>query len=169
MDDKLMHGCMKIKVRGFSRFFHFLGNFFAKRPIKGVKRKKEDPMSIIDQRVEFTNSEWFISTTEISEDEREHYDLYMQAHRMMPYYYFYDPVFCGGEVRRSVAVIDAAKSDLEQLMRALAILGHSPCLEAVKALRAYGESQRPLAGVARLALDECSTMFARIAIDDLAS
>ena len=120
-------------------------------------------------RVEFEDPEMFMNVREIDEDELEDYGLYMHAHRMMPYLYFYDPVFCGGEVRRSVAVIDAVKSDREQLMRALAILGHSPCLEAVKALRAYGESQRPLAGVARLALDECSMMFARLAIDDLAS
>ncbi len=115
------------------------------------------------------NPEMFMSVKEIGEDELEHYDLYMQAHRMMPYNYFYDPAFCGEEVRRSVAVIDATKSGREQLMRALAVLGHSPCLEAVKALAAYSESQRPLSGVARLALDECSMLFGSLAIDGLAS
>ena len=126
-------------------------------------------MSKIGLRVEFRDSEWFMSTTEIGKDDLEHHELYIQAHSMMPYYYTYDPAFCGWEVRRAVAVLSAPKPDREQLMRALAILGHSPCLEAVKALRAYGESQRPLAGVARMALDECSMMFARLAIDDLAS
>ena len=120
-------------------------------------------------RVEFEDPEMFMNIREIGEDELEDYGLYMQAHCMMPYYYFYDPAFCGWEVRRAVAVLSASNPGREQLMRALAILGHSPCLEAVTALRAYGESQRPLAGVARMALDECSTMFARIAIDDLAS
>ncbi len=120
-------------------------------------------------RVEFVDPEMFMNVKEISEDELEDYGLYMQAHSMMPYYYFYDPAFCGGEVRRAAALVGAANPEREQLMRALAILGHSPCLEAVTALRAYGESERPLAGVARLALDECSTMFARLAIDDLAS
>ncbi len=126
-------------------------------------------MSKIGLRVEFRDSEWFMSAREIGKDELEHHELYMQAHSKMPYYYSYDPAFCGWEVRRSVAVLNALEPDREQLMRALAILGHSPCLEAVKALRAYGESQRPLAGVARQALDECSMMFARLAIDDLAS
>ncbi len=126
-------------------------------------------MSRMSLRVEFRDSEWFMSTTEIDDDDLEHHELYLQAHSKMPYYYSYDPTFCEWEVRRALAVLSAPMPDREQLMRALAILGHSPCLEAVKALRAYGESERPLAGVARMALDECSMMFARLAIDDLAS
>ena len=54
---------------------------------------------------------------------------------------------------RGLPLVGVMSSDA--LRRAILILGHSPCPEALEALEEYGRSERPLAGIARLAHSEC--------------
>lgn len=84
--------------------------------------------------------------------------LYMDAHHLMPFDYDYDPATCAELVGESLFV--AAEDHLapELRLRAIAILGHSPCAEALSVLAEVASSDDPLAGVAQLAFGECQGM-----------
>ena len=85
---------------------------------------------------------------------------YEAAHFLMPRDYLYDPRTCGEEVSRAVAVLYSPTVIADALRRAIAILGHSPCDVALAALREYGQTDLPFAGIARLAYRECIALAA---------
>ena len=82
-------------------------------------------------------------------------DDYEAAHFLMPRDYFYDPQTSGEKVREAVRILNSPTVMADALRRAIAILGHSPCSEALEALEEYGQSELPFAGIARLAHSEC--------------
>lgn len=86
------------------------------------------------------------------------FGTYMDAHHLMPLEYDYDPETCGQLVGE--AIVAAADSRLDEAARlaAIAILGHSPCAEAIAALDELASSGDRLAGVAEFALGECQGM-----------
>lgn len=84
---------------------------------------------------------------------------YMEAHKLMPYNYLYDPDTCRQEVCEAIAVLHDVEPSRAKLLRAIAILGHSPCLEAVEALNRHRLGGGPFAGAAEMALSECCGMF----------
>jgi len=87
------------------------------------------------------------------------FEDYMEAHRLMPYNYSYDPETCGQEVREAIATLHEVDPSRRALLRAIAILGHSPCTEAIRALAEFNSWGGPFSGAASLALAECSGMF----------
>jgi hypothetical protein len=84
--------------------------------------------------------------------------VYMDAHRLLPYEYDYDAETCGRIVAQAVVALADERVDINEQLRAIAVLGHSPCAEAVAALGEVASSGSPLAGVAELALGECQGM-----------
>ncbi|MFO8072025.1 MAG: hypothetical protein R6V85_09145 [Polyangia bacterium] len=85
--------------------------------------------------------------------------LYMKAHRLMPPNYLYDSASCARLVSEAIRSLWEDQRGAESLLRAIAILGHSPCPEAIEALTAFGDRDHPLAGVAAHAITECSAMI----------
>ncbi len=96
-------------------------------------------------------------------DERdmENYGIYMMGHQLMPDRYSYDPVDCGAIVASAIGMLRRPSSPNDHLW-AIAVLGHSPCPEALKALSRYSEERGQLAGVAQMALSECSALFSQV-------
>jgi hypothetical protein len=84
--------------------------------------------------------------------------VYMDAHRLLPFEYDYDPATCGQIVGQAVVALADGNADIDEQLGAIAVLGHSPCAEAVAALGEIAASGGPLAGVAELALGECQGM-----------
>jgi hypothetical protein len=85
--------------------------------------------------------------------------LYMKAHGLMPPNYLYDSASCAELVSEAIRSLLGGERGTERLLRAIAILGHSPCPEAIEALTAFGDRDHPLAEVAGHALTECSAMM----------
>lgn len=94
-----------------------------------------------------------------AEDARWSEDYY-RAHLLMPRGYYYDPAECAELVEESAALLASPTADGRAVRRAIAILGHSPCEEALAALGAYGMTNLPFAGIARLAYSECVGLLA---------
>ncbi len=85
--------------------------------------------------------------------------LYIDAHGLMPPNYLYDSASCAELVSEAIRSLLGGERGTERLLRAIAILGHSPCPEAIEALTAFGDRDHPLAEVAGHALTECSAMM----------
>jgi len=88
------------------------------------------------------------------------FEDYMRAHLLVPRGYYYDPVESAELVAASAALLASPTADEREVRRAIAILGHSPCEEALAALGAYGMTNLPFAGMAPLARDECEGLIA---------
>ena len=85
---------------------------------------------------------------------------YHRAHLLMPRDYYYDPDESANLVHEAVTVLTSSTADERATRRAIAILGHSPCEEALTTLQAYGQTDLPFAGMARLAYSECAGLAA---------
>jgi len=93
-----------------------------------------------------------------AEDQWDDFVVYMDAHHLMPFDYDYDPATCAELVGESLFVATEEHLEPEQRLRAIAILGHSPCAEALAVLEELASSDDPLAGVAQMAFGECLGM-----------
>lgn len=85
---------------------------------------------------------------------------YHRAHLLMPRDYYYDPDDSASLVHEAVTLLASSTAGERATRRAIAILGHSPCEAALTALEAYGQTDRPFAGIARLAYSECAGLAA---------
>jgi len=94
----------------------------------------------------------------VADTRMDEFVLYMDAHHLMPYDYDYDPETCAEIVGESLFVAADEHLGPELRLRAIAILGHTPCVEALTVLEELASSEDPLAGVARLAYGECQGM-----------
>ena len=94
----------------------------------------------------------------LAEDQWDDFVVYMDAHHLMPFDYDYDPETCADLLGESLFVATEQHLEPELRLRAIAILGHSPCQEALAVLEQLASSGDPLAGVARLAYGECQGM-----------
>lgn len=94
------------------------------------------------------------------------FSTYMDAHHLMPFDYDYEPDTCGQLVGE--AIVASADRHLEETTRlaAIAILGHSPCTEAIAALAELASSDDRLSGVAEFALGECQGMAEAFGMGD---
>jgi hypothetical protein len=95
----------------------------------------------------------------IAETQWDDFVVYMDAHHLIPFDYDYDPVTCAEVVGKSLFVATDDRCAVEQRLKAIAILGHSPCIEALAVLEEVASSDDPLAGVAQLAYGECQGMI----------
>lgn len=92
------------------------------------------------------------------ETQMDEFVLYMDAHHLMPFDYDYDPATCAEIVGESLFVASDDHLEPELRLRAITILGHSPCREALAVLEELASSDDSLSGVARLAYGECQGM-----------
>ncbi|MBW2277669.1 MAG: hypothetical protein JRF63_09275 [Deltaproteobacteria bacterium] len=93
-----------------------------------------------------------------AETQLEEFCLYMDAHHLMPFDYDYDPATCAELVGESIFVAADELIDPTLRLRAIAILGHSPCIEALAVLEELASADDPLSGVVQLAFAECQGM-----------
>ena len=84
--------------------------------------------------------------------------VYMDAHHLMPFDYDYDPATCAAIVGESLFAATDDRLAPDVRLRAIAILGHSPCVEALAVLEELASSGDLFAGVAQLAYGECQGM-----------
>jgi hypothetical protein len=102
---------------------------------------------------------------EVSQQDMCYMPIYQRAHEMMPIPRsgVMDPEEYLGELSTSVELINQARSGLEtktdELLRALAILGHTPVQKSIDALTEFVQSNHSLASVGSLALGECASLF----------
>jgi hypothetical protein len=90
-----------------------------------------------------------------------HVELYNRAHRLMPPNYIFDPNADGCEVQRALHVLlekDAQDTSEDEVLGALAVLGHSPCQASFLILGRLAKSETRYGSVARMALCECTGM-----------
>ncbi|MBN1653173.1 MAG: hypothetical protein JXA30_05295 [Deltaproteobacteria bacterium] len=92
----------------------------------------------------------------LASSEMAAFNIYMLAHKLMPF--DFDLLRYPQEVDRSSAALNDPLATETELLRAIAILGHSPCQEALHALDIFAKSGHRFASVARLALSECRGM-----------
>jgi hypothetical protein len=86
------------------------------------------------------------------------FGTYMDAHHLMPFDYEYNPETCGQLVGEAIVAVADQRLEEAARLAAIAILGHSPCAEALAALAELASSGDRLAGVAEFALGECQGM-----------
>ena len=91
--------------------------------------------------------------------------LYTRAHELMPppRSELTDPEEYRNEQAPAIETLANALEDSsessDELLRAIAILGHSPNPDAIRALARFCESHHSLAPVASLALSECASLY----------
>jgi hypothetical protein len=85
--------------------------------------------------------------------------IYMLAHELLPLDYDYVSADNSREVENAIATLTTRVPTETELLRAIAILGHSPCSKALDSLADFSHSDHPYASVARLALSECKGMM----------
>jgi len=88
-------------------------------------------------------------------DELEDINAYIRAHRLIPRDYEYGCDASQAMVAEAIATLKCATVETPEVLASLAVLGHSPCDEALAALNEYVDTDRPYAKVARYALEEC--------------
>jgi hypothetical protein len=84
--------------------------------------------------------------------------LYFDSHWLMPYGYCFDPIRDRYQVEEAAGALDRIDATDEELLRAIAILGHSPCKKALETLNRWSNTTHRHAPVARVALSECTEM-----------
>ncbi len=118
----------------------------------------------------FTEEGFNISNTPIAEEDMGALHAYMNAHALLPADYH-----LGGSTARALAqeALDSLGNDAAPevaWLRSIVILGHTPTAAALQALDRHAQSGRPLAGMAKMASDECADwMSDAAATDTLAS
>ncbi len=102
---------------------------------------------------------------EMTEEEMSYMPIYQRAHALMPppQSTFMDPDEYVDELGSAVEILRKADLDFtittDDLLRSIAILGHTPYEESIRALSIFTRSNHSLAPVAGLALAECSGLF----------
>jgi hypothetical protein len=96
------------------------------------------------------------------------FGTYMDAHHLMPFDYDYDPETCGQIVGEAIVASSDRRLEEAARLAAIAILGHSPCAEALAALDSLAASDDRLAGVAEFALGECQGLAEAFGMGDRA-
>ncbi len=93
----------------------------------------------------------------ISPADAVHMAPYLKAHKLLPFFFRYDPAKRRSQryLERSIRVLADPEATAGDLTRAIVILGHCPDQRAVSALQAYGDAELELSGMARMALQEC--------------
>jgi len=105
-------------------------------------------------RVELVSYMWEIDRSDIP-----HVPAWREAHAMLPDTYRYDPYESRPLIASALRTLADADARRFQMLAAIALLGHSPCPEALRALDEVGRGGGAYAGVARLALCECAAML----------
>jgi hypothetical protein len=182
-----MQGAVKSKTTRRGAFFIFPGNLRAKRPIRGVNpKRRRNPMSrrrirksginaeragrsnpekLIDfafypfwnpetGRVELRSYSW-----EIDREDLPNLNVWRDSHALLPDAYWYQSPESAPIIATALRTLAQNPDDPEDMLKAIAVLGHSPIPEALKALDEVGRGGGAYAGVARLALCECAAMF----------
>lgn len=85
--------------------------------------------------------------------------LYLEAHRLIPSGYRFDPIRDLEQVKTAAATLDKPDVTTAEFLRAIVILGHSPCNEALETLERWSNTDHPYASVARVALSECKSLI----------
>jgi hypothetical protein len=84
--------------------------------------------------------------------------LYLQAHQLIPGDYRFDPIRDSDRVETAAATLDKPDVTTAEFLRAIVILGHSPCAKALETLEKWANTRHPYASVARVALRECKSL-----------
>ncbi|MCK9462443.1 MAG: hypothetical protein M0R80_22700 [Proteobacteria bacterium] len=119
--------------------------------------------------------EWLTGMFAVDAADAAAHPLYARAHALMP-----PPRSSAFDPYEHVALVPAARRlleradegcDADDLLRAIAILGHTPTNEALDALFAFGERwpEGDLARVARLAVAECVALGGELGLFTAAS
>jgi hypothetical protein len=85
--------------------------------------------------------------------------LYLEAHQLIPNDYRFDPIRNGDQVKTAAATLDKPDVTTAEFLRAIVILGHSPCDQALETLERWSNTDHPYASVARVALRECKSLI----------
>jgi hypothetical protein len=95
--------------------------------------------------------------------------LYFDAHRLMPFGYCFDPIRDRDRVEEAAATFDKLDATEDELLRAIAILGHSPCKKALETLNRWSDTDHRHAAVARVALSECTGLASFLEYEEVQS
>ncbi|MCP4605748.1 MAG: hypothetical protein GY847_35375 [Proteobacteria bacterium] len=112
------------------------------------------------KQVEIHGSTWVMTEEQIS-----FMPIYQRAHRLMPIpkSFVMDPNEYRDELTPSIELVDRVLEGenvpADDLLRAIAILGHTPDEESIRSLSRFTQSNHSLAGVADLALAECGGLL----------
>lgn len=142
-----------------------MSKFKAKRrqPISGKQRsaRKEKKPRGLTMITGNAGPGFSYTVTPVTAEDAPHLAPYFKAHKYLPFWYQYDPTKrrYRQSVERALRALADADATTEDLTRAIVILGHSPDPQAVTALEELGERDHELAGMARMALQECLTMM----------
>jgi hypothetical protein len=90
-------------------------------------------------------------------------EMWNDAHRLLPPpdSFLFDPDQYRDQLTDALRTVQiySEEVDDETLLQAIAVIGHTPCQESLKALADFGRSANRFAPVARLALGECSGLY----------
>jgi hypothetical protein len=136
---------------------------------KGIPSKRRNKKNKKDKNADSKAGQLFLGRTDFTTGEFtgsfyppeaiEDMQAYMMAHSLIPFDYEFGSPRSRAMVATAVEVLETpSASSREEILASLAILGHSPCPEAYVALSDYVDSDKPHAGVACFALDECLGM-----------
>jgi hypothetical protein len=120
------------------------------------KKKPAEPEGMSYQTFRFTPDGLEITDCEVPAEDVESLHLYIGAHDLMPQLYVFD----GGpesmaEVEEASVTLALELVDEAETARAIAILGHSPCQQAIVALTRATDLPYPFGRMAHHALAEC--------------
>ena len=119
--------------------------------------------------------EWLTGMFAVDAADAAAHPLYVRAHALMPRPSSseFDPFEHAALVPAACRLLENAdeESDADDLLRAIAILGHTPTDDALDALFAFGERwpEGDLARVARLAVAECAVLGGELGLFTAAS
>ena len=97
---------------------------------------------------------------EVRLEDQEVLQAYFDAHSLLPFSYIYDPhdPFYFEAVTLAIATVRDSKAGYRDRVAAVVVLGHSPEGRAIKTLRDLGRGRSQMAGLARMALNECLSL-----------
>jgi hypothetical protein len=101
----------------------------------------------------------------VTRAEMRYMPVYQRAHELMPEPRspFLSPDEYADELGPAVVLLEKTeageRTEADDVLRALAILGHTPRPESIRALSRFSESDHSLSPVAGLALGECTGLF----------
>jgi hypothetical protein len=85
---------------------------------------------------------------------------YAAAHSILPPEFYRNANPPDSYINEALRALNDEGANAHALLRAIVVLGHTPNVTALEALRCYGQSDRPHAAIARMATDECSDWIA---------
>ncbi len=84
---------------------------------------------------------------------------YLNAHQLIPYDYHFDPIRDHSRVEVAATTLEKRDATEAEILRAIVLLGHSPCDTALETLYRWSNSDHLFASVARFALSECQSLM----------